>query len=394
MKKFDHVEDYIEVITGLRNPVTGQLEQLWAIATAPILSLARYDTSVLDNLAMQGLNKVAYTDRQAKLATDLVLKYERQLYKHGVDISPVKEKPEFRMPLRVLDRSQRVWIEDELINIRFPYVPALIDSIRAECKDSKGSIQFNRDKKVWQASLTEHNVNWAYTFSTAHQFDVDPTMQQAMDLLLAAEAKPYAIELKATADHLQITNAPTALQEYVEQNLGGFELDNLLPLVDAAPILGYTVEKIIEEAVIETYGTRFYSLCNNRELKIDLTSVRMAQIEAIVQYARTTNRFPIFVYEPDLSNQLCDMFIRQFSIDEVVNLDVSNQLTPDTKLVYTGRIPRTPFERIPLLVSAAGMIFGGDRQLWLQTAEKIVYFSKEVYNKSTVKKGTTLCKLS
>jgi hypothetical protein len=35
---------------------------------------------------------------------------------------------------------------------------------------------------------------------------------------------------------------------------------------------------------------------------------------------------------------------------------------------------------IPLLVSSAGMVFGGDKQTMIQHAEKIVYVAAEVYN--------------
>jgi hypothetical protein len=38
------------------------------------------------------------------------------------------------------------------------------------------------------------------------------------------------------------------------------------------------------------------------------------------------------------------------------------------------------------------MLFGGDRQLWIQQAEKIVYFTDAVYNKGS-DKGKELCKL-
>ena len=44
------------------------------------------------------------------------------------------------------------------------------------------------------------------------------------------------------------------------------------------------------------------------------------------------------------------------------------------------------------MVSSAGMLYGGDRQMWIQTAEKVVYFTKDVYNKNT--KGPNVCKLS
>ena len=65
---------------------------------------------------------------------------------------------------------------------------------------------------------------------------------------------------------------------------------------------------------------------------------------------------------------------------------------PEIKVIYTTKIPRTPLTgRIPLLVSSAGMLHGGDRQIWIQTAEKIVYFAKDVYTKNS--KGPEVCKL-
>jgi hypothetical protein len=74
------------------------------------------------------------------------------------------------------------------------------------------------------------------------------------------------------------------------------------------------------------------------------------------------------------------------------NKVMDTNITEDVKIVYTTKIPRTPLTgRIPLLISSAGMLFGGDRQIWIQGAEKVVYFSKDVYNKTT--KGQDVCKL-
>jgi hypothetical protein len=70
-----------------------------------------------------------------------------------------------------------------------------------------------------------------------------------------------------------------------------------------------------------------------------------------------------------------------------------NMPVPDNaQVVYTTRIPRTPVGDIPLMISSAGMLYGGDRQMWIQTAEKVVYFTKEVYNKNI--KGPEVCKLN
>jgi hypothetical protein len=60
--------------------------------------------------------------------------------------------------------------------------------------------------------------------------------------------------------------------------------------------------------------------------------------------------------------------------------------------MYTTKIPRTQIDRIPLLITSAGMLFGGDRQIWVQNAEKVVYCTTDVYNKNK-DKGHKVCKL-
>jgi len=387
-----HIEDYIEIVAGYRNSDGKNIHSIFTTSESPI-SLARYDVKIVDSLAQQGFNNTAYTDKQAALAISLVLKYERQLSKLGVDIGPVKTQPQFRIPLRVIDRSSRAWVENDIIKIKFPYMPDVIEKVREQNKTSCGRIQFNREDRVWEAALTEYNVNWAYTFCQAHKFDIDPALEKLMNLVLEAEKTPYKIELTTDGvNELVINNASDALREYIKINLGGFGTDNLLRLVDSAPILGYTVSQMIEEVVIEAYGTRFFSLCNNLDVKVDLDSRFSDIVAEIVRYAAETNRFPIYVYEPDLSNKLTMLFMRHFTKEQIVKFDTRETITDQTRLVYAEKIPKFEISRIPLMVSSAGMLYGGDRQLWLQAAEKVVYFTKDVYNKNT-KQGHKVCKL-
>ena len=81
----------------------------------------------------------------------------------------------------------------------------------------------------------------------------------------------------------------------------------------------------------------------------------------------------------------------KFFPGQIHTIETKRDIDYTAKVIYTNKIPRQPVDRIPLLVSSAGMLHGGDRQIWIQTAEKVVYFAKEVYNKAT--KGTTVCKL-
>ena len=64
MKKFDHVEDYIEVITGYKDIVTGKQSSTFYFGINPIVNLARYDVSVLESMADTVLRRGALTERQ------------------------------------------------------------------------------------------------------------------------------------------------------------------------------------------------------------------------------------------------------------------------------------------------------------------------------------------
>jgi hypothetical protein len=389
--KYDHVEDYIEIIAGARKP-SGERTNIFNFTPSPI-NLARYDVNMLESLSHQSTNSVGYTDRQAPLALAIALKYERQLNKLGVDVEPLKVTPKYRLPLRNIDRSTKLWIEDDKIYLRFPYSTALIESIRSAAKEIDGSLRFNKDRKVWVAGLTESALNWLHTFAVAHEFAIDPAVTDLIAKILEVEQTPFAIELQADsmATTLNITNAESSLIDYVNEHLGGFSSDNLLTLVDNSPLLGYTVNSVIEDVVIGAYGPRFWSLCANRELKAESHNAE-ALFKDIMQYAEATNRFPVYVYEPDKSDNLL-LLAKQYG--PVTELDRLRNYIPTAemdRIVYVTNVPKNYVGRLPLMISSAGMLFGGDRAVWVQNSEKIVYFTNEVYAKGSTG-GKTLCKL-
>ncbi len=389
--KYPHVEDYIEIMAGYREVDGKNKYSLFSID--PVISLARYDMKVVPSLADQTMHQTkGYTDKQAKLAADLVLKYEKQFFKLGVDVSPVKT-PQYRLPLRQIDRTTRVWIEDNLIKLKFPYDNTLIELVRKASHESLGRFYFNRQHRIHEADLTEWNLNWIYCFAQQNNMVIDSTVQDLMNLLLDAEKTDFRIELQYSDQGLTITNAESSLIEYVNNNLGGFDLNNILVLCDQAPVLGYSVHTDIQEQVIKQFNTRFWSLCANKNLKVDPTTSKNL-VKELIEYATATNRFPIFIYEPDLSGRLLEEFAQHVPLEQICVLEnkKSDQIDITAKIIYTTKIPRTPIGTIPLMVSSAGMIYGGDRQMWLQSAEKVVYFSKDVYNKNT--KGKTVCKLN
>jgi hypothetical protein len=379
MKTYKHIEDYIEVIAGVRNPVTNHVT-LPFLTSSPI-SLARYDVNIVSSFAEQSYDRIAYTDKQAELAVKIVLKYERQLAKLGVDVAPANT-PEFRIPLRQMDRTSRIWREDDSILAKFPYIESHVAAFIEAAKDSQGNIKWDRDLKVWRMALTEYNVNWAYSFGINNNYEIDPTIRELMDLIIACENTEYKIELIVVDDRLEITNAAPELVNHVNNKLGGFELDNLYNLIDYADILGYTIDPAIEEAAIASSSPRMYNLMINKDSKIGANDIERNFMD-VVKYAEQTNRWPIHIYEPNLSDFLLGL-AREHLGDAVIS--ITGQEAPDisqAKVVHFTKYQSRWQHRIPLLLSSAGMLYGGEKQLLIDRAEKVVYFAHDVYNKSS-----------
>ena len=321
MNQFETIEDYIEVIAGERDPVTGKLVGGWL--NDKLISLARYDVDVITKMSEQVMTGTALTERQAALAQKLILNYRRQLAQKGVDVTPA-ETPMYRHPLRKLDYSCRLTIEDNVLCLKFPYQTKLIDQLRTFSKDSQGSCRWSPDDKLWKVALTEYNLTWVATFASINKFEIDSSVQDLVDLLLEAENIEYRIELYVDEQNkIQLRNAPDSLLEYISTHIGDLTFANLTRLADYSSILGYTIHPNLETALAQEYGYRFTHLLTNRELKLDPASMFVDDnFASVIEYAVACDRLPVYVYEPDLSYKLLPRIKNMFTDDEIVEVKI------------------------------------------------------------------------
>ena len=380
MKKFQYVEDYIEVINGDRDPVTGKLFGLFD-STPAIISLARYDVSIVDSMSQAVQSGKSLTDKQADLAVKIILKYRKQLTARNVDVSPV-ENPKFRLGIREIDRRRLAYVDGTDIVLQFPYDTKLIESIREIGKLSQGRWGFDGNTKSWKLGVTEMNVVAAHGFASNNQFEIGDEFTQLLKLVEECEATEYSIELISTETGYTITNAHTGLLEYINDNCGGFDKSNLVTLVDNSDILGYTVSQEIVEQMTSTTSARVANLMTRQQSRFTANYTDETILTDIIEYAHATNRWPIYVYEPDLSDRLYDKFVaRYFEQEEIHKIrDTKTQPRTDARVVFFHKYSPKWDNRIPLLISSAGIMHGGDKTMLLQRAEKVVYFAAEVYN--------------
>lgn len=371
MLSYQYVEDYLEYLAGY-NPNS---QAMW-MAPNRNISLARYDIQIVDSMANNTLVGSALTDRQGELAVKLILKYRRQFTNNGIDITPV-ENPQFRVPVRKIDRSRLIWIEDDVIKLKFPYNQDYIQQIR-EFKDaSQGFARWDNDKKLWVMAITEYNVNWLVSWAQSNQFEVSADLLALMNQIFAAEQQPYEIKLVKTADGYTVTNAAKSLLEYIKR------YDNdLIKLVDASGVLGYTVDADILEQCSNDYGPALEYIGTRHIVHLSPVS-DTGYWDWVLDYAELTQRYPICVYDPGIATELD---LSRFNQDDIVHFDYNGKTKTsdynpyDVKVVYARRIPKCWNFPVPLLVSTAEMMFGGKRLEWLNKAEKIVYLTSTIIN--------------
>lgn len=393
MKKFTTVEDYIEIIAGFKDIVTGKQNNNWFLGFQPIISLARYDTDVLDSMSQATHNGQALTERQGELACKLILKYQRQLAAKMVDVSPV-ENPVWRLPLRKMDYSKKLYIDNDRLLLRFPFNQKLIESVREFKSSSQGTCEFDYDNKIWKLALTEYNVNWANSWAQQNDFNVAPEVVELFNKIIEVEKSNFGLNLIYTDTGLDITNCPNGLRAYVNEHLGGFGSDNLLRLLDATGYLGIDIDEDLAQAVIREYGPRFLCIAKSRELKI-VPESRTADDDfaSVLDYADQIGSLPVVIYEPDLSSKLLNRLQLLRPADSIMTAGGRIDSVPEgVKYIHTVK-PLRSLETIPLLISGAGMVFGADKQTMIQCARKIVYVAAEVYNKSS-SKSTKVTKIA
>jgi len=372
---FPHVEDYLEVIAGKKNlPGTAQVAHSFWVAYAPIISLARYDNGFLDNVTDQTTNGGALTDRQAELAVKLITKYRRQLAAQNIEVADMTA-PQFRRPLRTVDRSKSAGIEDGRIYLKFPYETKTIDVIRSMSKESQGYMLFDRDTKIWKIALTEYNVNWVYCYAKENGFAIDENLSLLMQKIMECEQQDYKILLHYDQQGLQIKNAHPRLVSYIEHRVGGLDDANLFRLVDASCVLGYEIDSMIKDHVEHAVGGSTALLMLNREYDFN----NAVDVETrVVEYALKTNRFPIVVFNPTSISTESE-WVKHFEPEQVlvVNNKKEIEYSNDIKLIYTHK-PLRNLKAIPLLISYVGMMIGTEKQIMSAQAEKIFYTAKKL----------------
>lgn len=367
MKTLPYIEDYIVLMA------TDTLN--WPPAVPPI-KLARYDEPIVNSMAQQVQNNLGFTDKQAILAHKIVVKYRKQWASQNYDVGQHVTHPKYKNPIRNIDRSKSIGIDQNKIYLRFPYDQILISELRASVQSVNGSLSFNKDKRQWEAGLVEPRLIWAKEFGLKYQFMFSEEFDQLIQLMLGQDE--YEIKLaKLDNEHYHILNGADSLNDYIDQH-GGFGVNNLCSLVDMSSLLGYKLDHQVLDEFKNTVPSQLHNYFFNKDQNIAYQNRAQINVDDLLRYAGYTNRFPIFIYEAN-DRVLFNLFKEKVDTIDIVDKESTVDRTWNSPVVYVKHWKLIPY-RIPILITMSTLMLGFRRQQMLQCADKVVYFTQDIDN--------------
>ncbi len=378
MKTFLYLEDYLFWIAGVinHNEEVVIITDLARIVDRCNIALARYDEEFIFSVVEQLGKKIGLTDKQFALAEKVVTKYQRQLRAHFIDLP---ESFNSSLGIRKIDRTSRVYmVDDETINVRFPYNADMIAEFREASKSNIGTVKWNSPGCVWQLSLTEDNVSWIVAYAALHNFDVDEEVLHLFERIAEVERVPFRIELVRIDGQYMVTNAAASLEEYIAP----FKT-NKAALLAHSGLLAYSIsEELLTEVQTEkgAVAADYLRFCTNRRYHMHYPSSSNLTIIDIITWAKDANRLPVVVYNVNATATDHVMLALTSKFDSVCTVLSKKDLISPADVYYTNiAVDVKP----TVCISYQSMLFGTKRT-WINSFEQVIYTHDEISKNNTI----------
>lgn len=337
---------------------------------------ARYDLSAINNISRQIERKVPLTDRQQILTIKLVTKYRKQWKKKGYDVSNIDLNTPTEFAIRKsLDREQSVSVNDNIVSLKFPYKPRLINLITEFAQHSCGRIEWNKETRVWNIAATAGNMAWLDKFVNDHKFKQDSSYESLIELM--KEAYDYKnIQLDIVNDELVLHDAPATMLTWIKDHIGSMDISNFIQIVSSSSLLEFTLSDNIIQYTIDNHEDiadillmrRTFINSDETALLDVLQKVNKLQFEKIVMFIPDNTEAGNYIRA-----------IRKAMPDYNVVAGDPGMAMAEWKTVYvtTKAIAVQP----ELIISLAGFMAGPNRRRWFDLARKNIYYCQDIDNK-------------
>lgn len=263
------------------------------------------DQAILMSIARQVNRGIALTDRQYELVKQKLVLYRDQFIQHNMtELDQALET--LAMPLRTIDRSQTVTVEENEIVVKFPFNKKIIAQLDKISSKYRQFYSHEKNSNRHRFKLYEPLISEIVNLFNQKSFHIDPLLKAVsdeIDLIKIAEQQ-YVPHIGDDG----LKNLPAAAVAAVEADIGVFSTQNNIKYWDRSIRYGYrkTARMFKGHSAVTEY------VANRTESKIYISPFAYP-IREIPSTIKTLDRFPLLVTlsrnkEYAELKQLCELF--------------------------------------------------------------------------------------
>jgi hypothetical protein len=216
------IEQYLMALTGASNRHRS-------------FEVADSDRVILTSISRQTARGIALTDRQYELVKTKLVNYRDQFERNGmIHLDLALET--LAKPLRTIDRSQTITVEDDWLAIKFPFNKKTIAHLESGASKYRKFYRHEKGSNVHYFKLYEPVINDLVEMFKNKKFDIDPVLIELSDQIGEIKSQEL-LYVPHVSDH-GIENMPERAVKLIQQELGDLQ-ENKIKYWDRSIRYGY-----------------------------------------------------------------------------------------------------------------------------------------------------------
>jgi hypothetical protein len=309
------------------------------------------DKGILTSIDRQVKRGAALTDRQHDLVKTKLLSYKDFLF--SVGITDLQEKLDvLKYPLRFVDRSKSVVLNNDLIEVKFPFNKKTIVTLDSVVQKCKRFYSHEKGSSIHKFKLNEVTVNEVVSAFQHKNFYIDPNVSKFYEKIKEIEMNKESV-LPGIYNN-KLTNFKKSALDLMNLELGPLTSQNLIKFYDRRRRYGITD---INGTVYQNTLTETIAYREETEIAVN---PEIHSLDSIVDAIIQLERFPILVLI-DSDNPLHDVAKIYNAFRDVV---------PNEEQTVLFRVDNSENYNLN------NFIHDNKINNWLDTSTKIVYINK------------------
>jgi hypothetical protein len=262
-------------------------QYLTRLTSGDNFKLADGDSVILTSIAKQVSRGIALTDRQYELVRSKLPNYRDQFESDELKCLDLALET-LSQPLRTIDRSQTVSIEDGWLVVRFPFNKKTIAQLDTVAGNYRQFYSHARSSNEHKFKLYEPVINEIVELFKTKKFNIEPRLLEINDEIESIKSKRNETVPHITAD--DFVNVDPRIKEIAEKEIGPFSKENRIKYWDRSIRYGYEKEQ------------RYFDLASslteniaNRSIVKQYVNPLAHELSDIAATLKELDRFPLLI---------------------------------------------------------------------------------------------------